>query len=231
MNLNSYAESTCYNNVFTMRILIICLSLAINIGCNLEPVGEQDSSNAPVTSCQKVVKMDSVESTNDAGELLNPIVLSERKINDIDLPFPLKDMTEELEFLFRDCSINKEIGKQDGPDFPLYSIRCEDKEIGFFAMHDTDTLTLNQIYIKDSIIKDQYGLKVGDDFSKIKENRGQGRIGFDPYHFHMYYYVGNSKISYELTGELRGFDADSIADIVIDEKDIANWKIEYIIWR
>ncbi len=98
-------------------------------------------------------------------------------------------------------------------------------------MHDTDTLILNNIYIKNSIIQDQYALKVGDDFSKIKDNRGKGEIGFDPYHFHMYYYFENSKISYELTGELRAFDADDVADIVIEEKDISDWKVEYIIWR
>ena len=214
-----------------MRTLIICFFLAILIGCNSNTTNKKDNSNASVNNSKLVEKIDSLDMTGVSGELLNTVVLSENKINDIDLPFPLKDMTKNLESLFHECSIKKEIGKQDGPDFPLYSIKCADKEIGFFAMHDMDTLVLNNIYIKDSIIQDQYALKVGDDFSKIIVNRGKGRIGFDPYHFHMYYYFENSKISYELTGELRTFDADDVADIVIEEKDISDWKIEYIIWR
>lgn len=214
-----------------MKTLIICTAFAILIGCNSNSVKEQVNSNTSDTISELVVETDSLELTNDSSEFLNTVVLSESKINEIDLPFPSKDMTKDLEFLFRDCSIKKEVGKQDGPDFPLYSINCADKEIVFFAMDDTDTLTLNNIYIKDSIIKDQYGLKVGDDFLKIKDNRGKGEIVFDPYHFHMYYYFENSKVSYELTGELRTFDVDDFSDIVIEEEDISDWKIEYIIWK
>jgi len=214
-----------------MRELITCIFLATMIGCNSNLAKEQTDTNASNTISGQADKVDSLELTDNSGGLPYPVVLSESKINDIDLPFPLKDMTYDLKSLFYDCSITKEIGKQDGPDFPLYSIKCADNEIGFFAMHDTDTLTLNNIYIKDSIIQDQYAIRVGDDFSKIKDKRGTGKIGFDPYHFHMYYYFENSKISYELTGELKGFDADNAVDIVIEEKDISDWKIEYIIWR
>ncbi|MCP4180143.1 MAG: hypothetical protein GY756_20455 [bacterium] len=116
-----------------MRTLIISISVVILIGCKSNSANERDSSNTSDSISELVVKIDSLELTDAAGELLNSVVLSESKINDIDLPFPLKDMTKDLESLFHDCSIKKEVGKQDGPDFPLYSIKCGNKEIGFFA--------------------------------------------------------------------------------------------------
>lgn len=159
------------------------------------------------------------------------VVLFESKINEIQLPFPKKDMVSDLQSLFGQYKILKEIGQQDGPDFPLYSIKHENADIVFFGMNDMDTLLLDNIYVQDSIIKDQYGLKVGDNLSLIKKNRGNGKIGFDPYHYHMYYYYDNSKILYELTGDLKPINADEIDSIVIEEEDIKDWKIEYLIWR
>lgn len=214
-----------------MRTVIISIMLSVLISCSPGPQDKRGGINTSDTGSSLLSKNDSFEAPDHTGELLDPVVLSESKINDIALPFPLKDMTEDLASLFHDCSIKKEVGEQDGPDFPLYSIKCAGKQIGFFAMHDTDTLTLDDIYIKDSIIADQYGLRVGDDLSSIKKNRGSGLIGFDPYHLHMYYYFADSRISYELVGRLRTFDVEDVADIVIEEKDIADWKIQYIIWR
>jgi len=214
-----------------MRRIITYLPFAIFVACNPSTVHDKNNSITTDTSREVVPVSPTPKLEVESGELVNTIVLSERNINAIQLPFPLKDMTKDLEALFQDCSITKEIGEQDGPNFPLYSIKCANRDLGFFAMHSTDTLTLNSIHIKDSIIQDQYGLSVGDDFLKIKANRGEGTISFDPYHFHMYYYYNDSKISYELTGDLRSFDVDDVAEVVIEEADISDWKIEYIIWR
>ena len=140
-------------------------------------------------------------------------------------------MTADLATLFGNCSVQKEMGQQDGPDFPLYSVTCSNKDLVFFSMDYEDTLILDNVRITDSSIEDEYGLRVGDDFSKIKDSRGVGLIVFDPYHYHMYYTYDNSKIYYELIGELRSFDIETVEEVVINESDISDWKIQYINWR
>ena len=226
-----------------MKSLLIFALLISMIACKENQVSEHitvvltDTTTKPEInhSIPKSVKPSTSVNTDTLevrlDTLKHTIVLSENKINNIDLPFPLKDMTATLDSLFEGCKVTKGIGKQDGPDYPFYSINCNEEQLISFAMHDEDTLVSNSIYILDSIIEDQYKLRVGDDISKIKEKRGKGIIGFDPYHYHMYYYYKDSKISYELTGNLRPFAVDSIDIIEITEADIAGWTIEYIIWR
>jgi len=214
-----------------LRKLIICLSIPFALGCTSNSVHDLGNSHTSDTISEQVVKVDSLEIADDTNYWSIDVVLSENSINDIKLPFPRKGMTKDLAKLFQGCSISKEVGQQDGPDFLLYSINFNERELGFFAMDDTDTFSLDRVYIKDSVIQDQYGLKVGDDISKIKDNRGTGTIGFDPYHFHMYYSYKNSRISYKLIGDLSLPGADNLADVVVEEKDIVGWEIQYIIWR
>ena len=193
----------------------------------------KDSTDTPVqkTENEEVDKTSELNTITESQKLTGKVILSENNIGGLKLPFPKKEVLQELKTIFNNCSVTKEVGMQDGPDFPLYTIKCDEKRIAFMSMNYEDTLSLDDIYIQDSIIADEYGLKVGDEISKIHEIRDTGKIAFDPYHFHMYYSYPNSKIHYELKGELSTPETDITPDIVIEEKDIKNWKIKNIIWR
>lgn len=174
-----------------------------------------------------------ISNTSFLSELsFQDIILFENKINEVPLPFPKKEMTFDLKSLFGAYKVQKKIGQQDGPNFPLYSVKNNGKDIAFFGMNDMDTLVLDNIYVQATDIKDQYGLKVGDKLALILKNRGKGKIAFDPYHQHLYYYYDNSKISYELTGDFeKSIGMENLENLVIEEADIEDWKIEYLIWR
>src|SRR5688500_9152166 len=62
------------------------------------------------------------------------IILYEDRIETIRLPFEKKEMLAELKNEFAGMTVTKEMGQQDGPDFPLYSVNAGDNDICFFAM-------------------------------------------------------------------------------------------------
>jgi len=161
------------------------------------------------------------------------ILISENSLNSLSLPLPERDMLQDLQDMLIGYTVTKEIGQQDGPDFPLYSISAGDEKIGHITMDYADTLVTDAMYLYSTKASDEYELKVGDTYETLKEKRGTGRIGFDPYHFHVYLYFKNSNIQYELTGELAGPDPvpEDLGDIVLTDKDIEGWTIQYIIWR
>ena len=123
------------------------------------------------------------------------------------------------------------MGQQDGPDFPLYSIKKDETEICFFSMDSEDTLKLNEIIIKAPFIKDEYGLKVGDEYQKINELRKAEIKTYTDYHQHKYAYIDESNILYEIS------NTDSLSETVdlenpkFTEAQLEDWTIEYIIWR
>lgn len=80
-------------------------------------------------------------------------------------------MLNSLKKAFSTYTITKERGQQDGPDFPPYSLKHGTKEVLFFAMEWEDPLTLDRIIVKEPLVKDKYGLKVGDGYDKIKKLR------------------------------------------------------------
>jgi len=221
------------------KYLVKYVMVLIAMSCNSKSGHNDEVSTQRIQKHQDVNLEEAIttkylsneKESNIAGELLGSVIISEHKINNIALPFPQEDMTKELESVFKSCEVTKEIGQQDGPDFPLYSITCGEKELCYFKMDYSDTLNLDAVYVKNPKIRDQYGLTVGNNFSDIKAKRGKGYIQFDPYHFHMYYYYSDSKLYYELTGNLRSFDVDDVSEVIIKEVDIVDWTIEYIIWR
>jgi hypothetical protein len=78
--------------------------------------------------------------------------------------------------------VSKETGQQNVPDFPLYSVKREQREILFFSMDSEDIFLLNNIYIKDTLIRDVYGLKVGDSYNTIVNKRGKEFKNYTNYH-------------------------------------------------
>jgi hypothetical protein len=140
----------------------------------------------------------------------------------------LADLTKE----FTTLKVTKETGQQDGPDFPLYSIHDSRKtQICFFAMDPEDTLQLNEVYIRDRSISDQFGLRVGDDYRKIKKLRKQNAQNYTDLHQHTFVYFDNSKIMYEITGSVFLPDSVDFDNLKFTEEQIKDWKIEYLIWR
>ena len=172
--------------------------------------------------------VDSVKTEIPAQNAADSIVLYEDRIKSIALPFGRREMLPELKKEFKGLTITKETGQQDGPDFPLYSFKEGKNEICFFAMDWEDTLKLNEVYIKQPLIKDQYGLKVGDDYQKIKRLRNGNAKTYTDLHQHTFVYFENSKIMYEISGSVYLQDTDNLE---FTEEQIKDWTIDYILWR
>ncbi len=159
------------------------------------------------------------------------ITIYENRIQDIMLPFEKEEMLQQLKKTFSNMSVTKKMGQQDGPDFPLYELKKGTDNVCFFRMDSEDTLKLNDVYIKESLIKDQYGLCVGDKYQKIKELR-KGKVKtYTDYHQHTYAYLDKSNIMYEISGDLSLPDTVDIENLKLTEDQIKDWIIEYIIWR
>lgn len=174
----------------------------------------------------------SINKDNFTGEFkTDTIILYEDRIKNVGLPFGKRDMLTELKKDFAGLTITKEIGLRDGPDFPLYSIKVGYEEICFFAMDSEDTLKLNDVYIKHPLIKDQYGLKVGDTYQKIKNVRDKEVKTYTDYHQHTYAYFKGSNITYEISGDVFLPDTVDFENLKFTEQQIKDWTIEYLIWR
>ena len=160
------------------------------------------------------------------------IKLLEDSIDIFQLPFPEKNMLIPLQNYYKPYSVSSKIGQQDGPDFKYIDIVRPDAPVVYFNFVSENELVLNRIFVYDSTVIDQYGLSVGCSIEEIKKSRGNGRIGFDPYHQHVYYSFLNSNIHYEIIGNLKiPADVKRMEDLKITEKDIQGWTIQYIIWR
>jgi hypothetical protein len=175
---------------------------------------------------------ESVDNDNTNRQVrTDTIILYENRIDRITLPFRKVEMLTELKKEFAGFTVTKEIGQQDGPDFPLYSIKERDNEICFFGMDSEDTLKLNEVYIKQAIVKDQYGLKVGDGYQKIKTVRSKNTKTYTDLHQHTFVYFDNSNIMYEISGSVFLPDTVDFENLKFTEEQIKDWTIEYLIWR
>ncbi|MTI30863.1 DUF1131 family protein [Xanthovirga aplysinae] len=205
----------------------ILITSSILFACGVE----QKKDNKKIPAEKSLSKTTEIEDEDSTEALLDSITIYENRINEIPLPFPRKEMLEKLKKSFIQLGVTKEIGQQDGPDFPLYSLKNGETEICFFAMDWEDTLNLNKIYIKDALIKDEYGLKVGDSYQKIKKLRKGEIKTYTDYHLHTVAYFDNSNLSYEISGEASIPDTIDIKNLKLTEKQLKDWTIEYIIWR
>lgn len=172
------------------------------------------------------------ESTTGIEKEFYDLVLYEDSLNDIKIPFDNnKNLLDNLQSKLSPYSVKKETGQQDGPDFPLYTVQKENKEVLFFSMNPEDTFKLDDILIKSSLVKDMYGLKVGDSYSEIKNRRKGNLKNYTDLHQHTFIYTDNSNIMYEIIGDLN-LPADTDLDnIKLTEEQIKDWKIENIVWR
>lgn len=159
------------------------------------------------------------------------LVISESHFGEIALPFPQNEMIDSLRTSFTQYSVTKEIGQQDGPDFTLYSIQSDVQELAYFEMDWENRLKLNAVYIKAPIIKDEYGLSVGDDYQKIKKHRKGALQLISDYHSHTYVYIAGSNIKYEMVnGSPRPNQSDQL-NKALTEEQLMEWRIKQIIWK
>jgi hypothetical protein len=204
-----------------LSLTILIFSCGTNSTRGTEPLVIVDSAVADPAN--------EVERTRQS--YTDTIILHEDKINSIQLPFEKKEMLTHLKNAFNELSVAKEIGEQDGPDFSLYSLNDNGSELCFFGMDWEDTLKLNEIYVKQPIIKDQYGLKVGDSYQKIKKVRGTDVKTFTNYHQHTYAYFETSHIMYEISGDVFLPDTVDHENLKFTEDQMKDWTIEYVIWK
>ena len=212
---------------------IFLIMTVIFFSCKSED-GEKKSKYEVVQLSQTVTENHTssrIATKNGESTDLDTITLYESRIDDINLPFPRQEMLTQLQESFEGLTVTKERGQQDGPDFPLYSLKDGDEEILFFGMDWEDTLKLNTVYVKQPLVKDEYGLIVGDGYQKIKDSRNGEVKTVTDFHQHTYAYVEGSNIKYVISGDVYLPDTVDFENLKFTEEQIKDWTIEYLIWR
>lgn len=177
-------------------------------------------------------KSETLTTSSEPKPNYREILLLENKLDTFLIPFPEKDMLPTLKKYYAPYLVERNIGQQDGPDFTYIDIlRNDENPITYIHFDSDNEFKINEIRIVNSTALDQYEVRVGDPLTKVINSRGTGEIGFDPYHFHIYYYYKNSNISYELEGELHTPVVENIKDIVLTYNDINSHTVQSIIWR
>ena len=167
------------------------------------------------------------EEKGDAAQ----IILTDSSIADIPLPFPREEMLPRLESAFEGYTVTKEIGQQDGPDFPLYEVMDGEETIMFFAMHWEDTFRLEAVHVQSSVVVDEYGNSVGDGLEGIwSVCRDELRSQRD-YHGRVYAQCAGMRLLYQLEYDQNLPDTAAAGMFVIPEEEVSNWTITEIQWR
>ncbi|MBB6458991.1 DUF1131 family protein [Flammeovirga kamogawensis] len=203
-----------------MKVYLYVLIVLSFLGCS--------SKNKKETVTKNNHDKEVITETNDIKRIDK---LYEHSIYGLKTPFEHTEMLGQIRKAFPQYKTSKIIGRQDGPDFPLYVVKNREEEVLLFSMDWKDTLKLNSIYVRTSEIIDEYGLKVGDGYHEIKSKRNQLIKTTMDYHQHTYAYVDGSNIMYEITGDVSLPDTVNIEDVKFTEEQLKDWKIESIIWR
>ena len=209
-----------------LRLSLILTIAVVVCGCGVNqdnrPQNRSEDASAPHAGTQ---------TGDNIASVADRLVLSENQLGELALPFPNQEMIGPLGKVFDRYSVLKEIGEQDGPDFPLYSIKKSGRELAYFEMDWEDTQKLNAVYIKAPIVTDQYGLAVGDAYKKIQQLRnGQIKMQTD-YHMHTYIYLDGSNIMYEIASDKITEGADNPDTVRPSQEELKDWRIQQIIWR
>jgi len=199
--------------------------------CLLFSCGEGRKKNNAITNDREVETRMEDQLPRTGTDKKDSIILYEDHLGDIPLPFPKREMLDELRQVFANLVVEKEVGEQDGPDFPLYSIKRVDGEIAYFSMHHEDTLQLVEIHFGDPFVKDEYGLRVGDSYRTIRQLREGKLKTYTDFHQHTYAYLDNSQIAYEISGEHMTTNTVDQEEVTFTEAQLQDWTIEFIIWR
>lgn len=202
--------------------LVLCLLMLMGCKQKASDKATPSGEDAETITEESIVK--EIPTKNDE------LVLFEDHIGTIPLPFPRKDMLPELRYAFKPLTVTKEIGQQDGPDFPLYSVKDGSREIAYFSMDFEDTLALVELRITSGGIADKYGLSVGDKFSRIKKRRTDELHTYSDYHGHTYASMKDSQIGYEISDSSPPVNAPDDAIDQVSDSIRENWEITTVLW-
>jgi hypothetical protein len=126
---------------------------------------------------------------------------------------------------FSKSMISKTIGTQDGPNFFVYEIGEE------IIINTPDTERNELAYLRiprTSLVKDEYGIRVGTEYAMIENQRSHMKIATD-YHFHTYIYEDDSHIAYEMSTNFNtGLDR---MDYTLDELRENKSTVISIVWK
>ena len=159
------------------------------------------------------------------------IILYEDSITGISLPFSKGDMLGEMRDAFSGYQVSKQVGQQDGPDFPIYIVADGAEELIVFAMNWQDTLQLDVVYIKSPVVSDQYGMRIGSNMVQIQSARNDSLMTQYDYHEHTYVYSEDSRIVYDMESTENLSDTVPFANETAPSRAPSSWTIRQIIWR
>ncbi|MGB0837395.1 MAG: hypothetical protein ACPGRE_04795 [Flavobacteriaceae bacterium] len=161
------------------------------------------------------------------------ILLSEHSINKIEIPFEQKTVVPLVKKTFPAYEVSDKIGQQDGPNYRYISIDKGLKPQVYLKFKDQDSDTLDEIRLLTSASTDQYGLSVGDSYSKIISLRKVAFKNVTDYHQHTYLYAEDSNIYYELhRGEMASKDwMLNPEKLILSDKELQSCSIKAIVWR
>ena len=165
------------------------------------------------------------QANNATKNELNNLVLSENSLGDFPLkkgmPLSLRDLKKN----FKNFSIKKSIGEQDGPDFFIFSL---DKNIWLYTP-DTKNESLREITIaKKSPYKDEYGVQIGMTYDEVVALRGPVEIA-TTWHYHTYLYQEDSRIMYKMS--LGSYNHVDKYKYSAEEAKKYKFKVTRIVWR
>lgn len=230
-----------------MRRLILLLLFGTLIRCS----SNNSNGAEKVDALNKTVQSDAIDSNSEVGSSEQPSEdllkertpkkeinyseasnrLNENSIYGLAIPFGHLEMIDQIKKSFSGYEVTKELGQQDGPDFPLYSVKKSNNNVLFFSMDWEDTLKLREIIIKGPEIVDEYGLRVGDGFKDIKSKRKKPIKTSTDFHQRTFAYTDSSNIMYEISGNVFMSDTVDLENLKFTEEEMEDWTIDLIIWR
>lgn len=161
------------------------------------------------------------------------INLREHFINEVPIPFEQKPEVPLLKKTFPSYEVSDKIGQQDGPNYRYISIDKDLKPQVYLKFKDLDSDILEEIRLLTNNSTDQYGLSIGDPYSKIISLRKVTFKNVTDYHQHTYLYAEDSNIYYELhRGEMESKEwMLNPEKLVLSEKQLESCSIKAIVWR
>lgn len=175
-----------------------------------------------------------VDSTGVEEQESEGLTLGEKSFGAVVLPFWQNGTKAELEDILTDCSVTEEMAVAEGGEFKVYHLHKANEHIADFEMSMDDSTYLYQLVLRSGNISDQYGLRIGDAYTKIRELRPDAPIAKMGYHFSTYVRIPGSSIVYEVKGDYTppsDLTLENVKDHQYTEDDLKDFKITSIFWE
>jgi hypothetical protein len=140
-----------------MTLYSLILLTLVSLSCN-------QTSSSDTKTLESSLEINKVE--------LTEILLTETKLGDLEInKLNENNILTSIKSKFPDLQITKTVGQQDGPDFNLYQVTHYEQEIFFISMDSYDTTLVQDLWTNNKIIKDEYGITVGQKIESALEKR------------------------------------------------------------